>query len=127
MLKTVTGRLAIGLLSMVGYVPLAPPARALYRREMAAARDAGAAALRWIHLERAHIVSQPDAWLHTCNHAAMLALAVRQHDRGEAVGQVLRLVVAAPGSLSGRYPPGNTGRVAAGLMTPMPIPADLRT
>ena len=33
-LKTVTGRLAIGLLSMVGYVPLAPPARALYRRAL---------------------------------------------------------------------------------------------
>lgn len=35
------------------------------------------------------------------------------------------MIVAAPGSLSGRYPVGNTGRVDAGLMTPMPLPADL--
>ncbi|CAA0127230.1 Uncharacterised protein [Mycolicibacterium vanbaalenii] len=34
-------------------------------------------------------------------------------------------MVAAPGSLTGRYPVGNTGRVTAGLMTPMPIPDDL--
>ena len=79
---------------------------------------------RWRHLERAHIVSQPDPWLHTCNHAAMLVLAVRQHDRREAAGQVLRLIVAAPGSMTGRYPVGNTGRVAARLMNPMPIPED---
>ncbi|MBU8827007.1 MULTISPECIES: DUF3703 domain-containing protein [Mycolicibacterium] len=104
---------------------LSTTARALYHREMTAARHADTAAQRWSHLERAHIVSQPDPWLHTCNHAAMLALAVRTHDRREAVGQVIRLIVAAPGSLSGRYPPGNTGRTSAGLMTPMPIPEDL--
>ncbi|MGW0163077.1 DUF3703 domain-containing protein [Mycobacterium sp. NPDC003323] len=106
---------------------LPPPARELYRREMRDARNADTAARRWSHLERAHIVSQPDPWLHTCNHAAMLALALRQRDRREAVGQLIRLVVAAPGSLSGRYPPGNTGRTSAGLMTPMPIPDDLLT
>jgi hypothetical protein len=92
---------------------------------MAAANNAASADQRWRHLERAHIVSQPDPWLHTCNHAAMLVVALRQRDRREALGQMVRLVVAAPGSLSGRYPPGNTGRVAAGLMTPMPVPPDL--
>lgn len=100
-------------------------ARDVYRREMAAARTAEVPEKRWRHLERAHIVSQPDPWLHTCNHAAMLLLAVRQRDRREAVGQVVRLIVAAPGSLAGRYPEGNTGRVAAGLLTPMPVPTDL--
>ncbi len=100
-------------------------ARLVYRREMEAARKADDALVRWRHLERAHIVSQPDPWLHTCNHAAMLVLAVRQRDRRETLGQVLRLIVAAPGSMSGRYPVGNTGRVTAGLMTPMPIPDDL--
>ncbi|TQC39059.1 DUF3703 domain-containing protein [Rhodococcus sp. WS4] len=49
---------------------------------------------------------------------------MRQRDRREALGQMVRSVVAAPGSLAVRYPEGNTGRVAAGLMTPMPIPAD---
>lgn len=100
--------------------------RALYEREMSSARTASDDAVRWNHLERAHILSQPHPWLHTRNHLSMLTLALRQHDRREAFGQVLRIMVAAPGSLSGRYPVGNTGRTAAGLMTPMPIPADLR-
>ncbi len=99
--------------------------RGVYRAEMDAAREAKNLQVRWRHLERAHIVSQPDPWLHTCNHAAMLVLALRQHDRREALGQVLRLAVAAPGSMTGRYPVGSTGRVAAGLTTPMPIPDDL--
>jgi len=38
---------------------------------------------------------------------------------------VVRIIVAAPGSALGRYPEGNTGRVAAGLTTPMPVPGDL--
>ncbi|MCG7594839.1 DUF3703 domain-containing protein (plasmid) [Mycobacterium sp. C3-094] len=100
--------------------------RDVYRREMTAAKAAGTAEARWHHLERAHIVSQPNPWLHTCNHAAMFVLAVRQRDRREALGQVVRIVVAAPGSFAGRYPEGNTGRTAAGLTTPMPIPEDLR-
>lgn len=99
--------------------------RQMYHREMAAARYAVTAEDRWHHLERAHILSQPAAWLHTRNHAAMLALALRQHDRREAVGQVIRIALAVPGSLTGRYPEGNTGRASVGLMTPMPVPADL--
>ncbi|MDM7487219.1 DUF3703 domain-containing protein [Rhodococcus sp. CSLK01-03] len=100
-------------------------ARARYRQEMTASRTARDAQQRWRHLERAHILSQPDPWLHTCNHAAMLALALRCRDRREALGQVVRILVAAPGSMTGRYPDGNTGRVAAGLTTPMPVPDDL--
>jgi hypothetical protein len=42
---------------------------------------------------------------------------------GEAVGQVVRL--ASPGSLVGRYPPGNTGRTTMGLTEHADIPADL--
>lgn len=102
-----------------------PEVRALYDTEMAAARSAADPAVRWRHLERAHVVSQPFAWLHTRNHLAMLALAVRGRDRREALGQVVRVVVAAPGSLTGRFPDGNTGRVSAGLTTPMPLPPDL--
>ena len=102
-----------------------PAVRALYAQEMAAARQSSHPAVRWRHLERAHIMSQPHAWLHTANHIAMFVLAIRQRDRREALGQVVRIIVAAPGSLTGRFPEGNTGRVAAGLMTPMPLPVDL--
>lgn len=97
----------------------------VYEFEMTAARTARTAERRWHHLERAHIVSQPYPWLHTSNHFAMLKLAVQQRDRREALGQVVRLMLAAPASLAGRYPSGNTGRAAVGLMAPMPIPADL--
>ncbi|CDZ89536.1 DUF3703 domain-containing protein [Rhodococcus ruber] len=99
--------------------------RSAYINEMTAARQADDDPQRWAHLERAHIISQPYPWPHTRNHIAMLALALRQRDRREALGQIVRIIVAAPGSLSGRYPEGNTGRVDAGLMTPMPVSEDL--
>ncbi|GII65616.1 hypothetical protein Skr01_57010 [Sphaerisporangium krabiense] len=56
---------------------------------------------------------------------AMFALAVSQRDPCEAFGQVVRIIVAAPGSALGRYPEGNTGRAGVGLTKPMSLPADL--
>ena len=55
----------------------------------------------------------------------MLVAAIRRRDRREVVGQLLRLVLAGPGSLTGRYPVGNTGGADVNALTPMPIPADL--
>ncbi|MBF6100532.1 DUF3703 domain-containing protein [Nocardia cyriacigeorgica] len=107
-------------------MPTIPPAaRARYHDEMHAAKTTPDPEQRWVHLERAHILSQPDPWLHTRNHLAMLALAVRQHDRREALGQAIRTIVAAPGSLAGIAPEGNTGRSDVGLRRTMPIPPDL--
>jgi hypothetical protein len=40
-------------------------AGALYWQEMSAGRITDSAEARWTHFERAHIVSQPDPWLHT--------------------------------------------------------------
>ncbi|MGY2119271.1 DUF3703 domain-containing protein [Nocardia gipuzkoensis] len=100
-------------------------ARARYHEEMRASKTASSDDQRWAHLERAHILSQPDPWLHTRNHTAMLMLALRQRDRREAIGQIIRIIAAAPGSLSGRYPDGNTGRATVGLRQPMPTPPDL--
>lgn len=100
-------------------------ARTAYHDEMRAARISSDTAQRWAHLERAHILSQPDPWLHTGNHIAMFTLAIRQRDRREALGQFLRIIAAAPASLAGRYPEGNTGRARVGLRQPMPVPADL--
>nr|WP_269455172.1 DUF3703 domain-containing protein [Rhodococcus sp. EPR-157] len=100
-------------------------ARRLYMIEMKEAATASTTDVRWHHLERAHILSQPYPWLHTRNHLEMLKAAVKEHDRRESWGQLIRIAVAAPGSWSGRYPVGNTGRVDAGLTTPMPLPSDL--
>ncbi|WP_240776887.1 DUF3703 domain-containing protein [Nonomuraea basaltis] len=73
----------------------------------------------------AHIISQPWPWPHTANHLAMFALAVRRRDRREAIGQVVRIIVAAPGSALGRYPEGNMGLERVRSAQPMPVPADL--
>ncbi|MFI0448872.1 DUF3703 domain-containing protein [Actinomadura sp. 6N118] len=109
---------------MIGRI-LPAAVRAAYAREMNAARHAADPAARWQHLERADILSQPWPWPHTRNHLAMLALAVTQRDRREVLGQVVRIIVAAPGSALGRYPEGNTGRASVGLTQPMPVPEDL--
>ena len=98
--------------------------------ERAAARSArsdGDLPGEWRHLERAHILSQPMAVPHVRTHVAMLGAALRRRDRREIVGQLLRLVVAAPGSWTGRYPVGNTGGADVSALRPMPIPDDLRS
>lgn len=96
--------------------------RAVIANELTAARTA---ADPWPNLERAHIASQPWPWPHTRVHAAMLRIAWHQRDRHELVAQIVRLIVAAPGSLTGRYPHGNTGRSTMGLTETAPVPDDL--
>lgn len=76
----------------------------------------------WEILEEAHIISQPLAWIHTLVHWHMLLLAFNQRDWAEFRGQIARLFLAAPGSLSKRYPLGNTGRSTVSMFLPMPIP-----
>jgi hypothetical protein len=102
-----------------------PAARGAFAAELAASRTASTSEARWNALERAHILSQPWAWPHTKTHAVMLAVAWRERNRAEAMGQLIRLVVAAPGSALGKYPEGNSGRAAVPLTQPMPVPADL--
>ena len=81
----------------------------------------------WGHLERAHVLSQAHAWQHLHVHAQMLAFAWRRRDFGELAGQLPRLLLAAPGSWTGRAPRGNTGGADVGIFTPMRIPADLES
>src|SRR5687768_7531268 len=71
-----------------------------------AARSRGDVEAERNHLERAHILSQPMAGPHLRTHVSMLGFGFRRHDRREVVGQLVRLVVAAPGSWTGRYPLG---------------------
>jgi Protein of unknown function (DUF3703) len=97
--------------------------------ERAEARDAharGDFAAEWGHLERAHILSQPMAVPHVRTHVAMLRNGLRRHDRREVVGQLFRTMVAGPGSVTGRYPVGNTGGSDVRAMAVMEIPDDLR-
>jgi Protein of unknown function (DUF3703) len=103
--------------------------RGAWSEETAAARAAkerGDVAAEWTHLERAHILGQPLAGAHVRTHLAMLGYALRQRDRHEIFGQVLRAIVAGPGSWTGRYPVGNTGGANVSAFRPMPVPDDLR-
>jgi hypothetical protein len=96
--------------------------------ERAAARTARAsrdAVVEWHHLERAHVLSQPLAAAHIRTHLAMLTYGILARDSREVFGQVIRLALAGPGSLSGRYPAGNTGGAAISALTVLPIPDDL--
>jgi FtsP/CotA-like multicopper oxidase with cupredoxin domain len=89
------------------------------------AAHAGDPASEWRYLERAHILSQPLGDLHVRTHGAMLRCAVQRRQWHEVLGQLFRLVVAAPGSVTGRYPVGNTGGANVSAFAPMPIPDDL--
>jgi hypothetical protein len=55
----------------------------------------------------------------------MLRIAVTQRDRGEILGQIVRLAVAGPGSLAGRYPSGNTGRTTMRLTETAALPDNI--
>lgn len=90
----------------------------------AVARRSGDIPRGWELLERAHVLSQPWAGWHVRVHAAMLVAGLRDRDAREAWGQLVRLVVAGPGSLAGRYPVGNTGRARVPATRPMPIHDD---
>ena len=72
------------------------------------------------------MLSQPMAVAHVRTHVAMLGYGVRRRDRHEIIGQLVRLVVAAPGTWTGRYPVGNTGGANVNALQPMPIPDDLQ-
>ncbi|MNT56323.1 hypothetical protein D3C72_1936110 [compost metagenome] len=80
----------------------------------------------WVALERAHILSQAFAGPHTRVHWEMFKLGLSQGHWQEVLGQIPRLLLAAPGSLLGKAPRGNTGRSTVGIFAPMPIPDDLQ-
>lgn len=89
------------------------------------ARVSGDSEAAWRSLERAHILSQPQLRPHLRVHVLMLGLSVHERDIAEVVGQIVRLLLAPIGALTGRLPWGNTGRSRVSPFRPMPIPDDL--
>ncbi|MFN2427765.1 MAG: DUF3703 domain-containing protein [Candidatus Binatia bacterium] len=107
---------------------MSPRVREAFEAELAAAQSfeqRGDDAAAWRSLERSHILSQRWTLPHLRSHFAMLGLAWRSGDAREMAGQGLRLLFAAPGSLLGRAPLGNTGRSNVGIFTPMALPPEL--
>jgi ferric-dicitrate binding protein FerR (iron transport regulator) len=108
---------------------MSPKLKAAFALELEQARTVEASGdhpRAWRHLERAHILSQPFGVAHVVVHGRMLGFALRQRDIREAWGQLVRVLVAAPGSWLGRAPVGNTGGADVGILTPMPIPPELQ-
>lgn len=99
------------------------------RRHVQAEIDAASAemtpAASFHRLERAHVLSQTSTWDHVRVHWHMLLWGLRQHDRREIAGQLLRIVGAATKTAFGLVPIGNTGGANVSPVKPMPVPHDL--
>src|SRR5262245_38358345 len=102
--------------------------RAAYEAELLAARRARAEGNHeraFLHLGRAHILSQRFTWRHVQVHWRMLRLGITVGDWHEVFGQLSRIVAA--GLFSRIWvPAGNTGRANVSALKAMPIPDDLR-
>lgn len=79
----------------------------------------------WCALERAHIIAQLFFGPHLAAHWQMAQFALALRDWREAAGQMYRLALVPLGSLTGRWPSGNTGRARVSAFKPMPVPPDL--
>lgn len=66
-------------------------------------------------LEQEHLEFQSQAWKHTYVHWRMFRLAFRFRVWKEVLGQIPRLILAAPGSLTGKAPKGNLGSTKMGI------------
>lgn len=86
---------------------------------------AGEIDVAWERLGDAHVLSQSWALPHVRVHWTMLALGWRTRDLREVTGQAFRLMAAAPGSLTGRYPAGNSGRSDVSAFAASPVRDDL--
>ena len=86
---------------------------------------AGDAAGAFRHLERAHVLGQASTFQHTRVHWLMLKHGIRERDKKEVAGQILRIGGAATKTPLGIYPKGNTGGANVNPLKPMPVPDDL--
>ena len=101
--------------------------KSFYRTETSAAHDAvkqGNFQLAFVHLERAHILSQRYTLAHAATHMRMLKLGWRLGDASEVRGLVVRVLAALIFSRIW-VPGGNTGRARVSAFAPMPLPEDL--
>ena len=99
-----------------------------FRKELAEAsaafesRDLRAS---WRHLERAHILGQPDPVAHTWVHWKMLVFGFQTKNATEVCGQLPRLFFGGVKSFVGTIPTGKTGGANVPPLKPMDIPKDL--
>ncbi len=102
--------------------------RPYVEREILAAYQAearGKPNVAFSHLERAHILGQTSTVEHLRVHWHMLRWGFRQRHVPECLGQLLRIVGAAIGTVVGLVPEGNTGGTNVNSFRRMPIPSEL--
>ena len=97
------------------------------RRDAIAKEIAGDLSGAWESIGDAHVLAQPWPVQHVQTHWTMLMMGLRSRSAGEVIGQLSRLAVAAPGSVSGRYPLGNSGRADVSAFALAPVREDLAT
>ncbi|MDZ7869080.1 MAG: DUF3703 domain-containing protein [Rheinheimera sp.] len=108
---------------------MSPVLRNAFLLELAHARRllaTGDQTQAFLHLERAHILSQAHVAPHVQTHWLMLKLAWLQSDYRALAGQAIRIVLGALGSALGRYPVGNTGGSNINMFRHLPVPSDLQ-
>ena len=94
-------------------------------RSAANTESAGDAATSFRHLERAHVLAQSSTVEHVKVHVRMLGWGLRNRDRREVFGQLVRILGAATTTPVGLVPVGNTGGANVSPIRPLPIPPDL--
>jgi hypothetical protein len=80
----------------------------------------------WNHLQRIHIVSQYNIYDHVWSHFIMLRYATQIRFVKEMFGQMIRLILAPLGNLTGRIPFGNRGTSDVSPFLRETIPNDLK-
>lgn len=80
----------------------------------------------WRALELAHVLTQPYVWPHIRNHFVMFRYAWTTGNWSELRAQIPRLLLAGPGSLTGRAPRGNPGTRRVGIFESVELPAELK-
>jgi len=70
-------------------------------------------------LEQEHVSVQFEALPHFMVHWKMLVLALRFRVWSEFIGQIPRLILAIPGSITGKAPRGNLGSTKMGIFEVM--------
>ncbi|WP_027872482.1 DUF3703 domain-containing protein [Spongiibacter marinus] len=96
--------------------------------ELVRARQAeafGDAVTGFRHLENAHVLGQESTRWHVKVHWLMFRWGLRQRDRREVVGQIIRIIGAAALTAIKGVPIGNTGGSNISPVKPLPIKPEL--
>lgn len=103
---------------------MTPKLKKAFDAEIAAARhlyQKGQLSRAFAHLETAHVLGQHYVMPHIQSHWLMLKIGWRRRSAGEVIGQAVRILLGALGSVVGVVPTGNTGGTNISMFKRLPI------